>query len=42
MENVNTLEDLYTLFNELAPTEVCLCVFNILCPYDKPFPKEEG
>jgi len=28
--------------SEISPTEACLCVFNLLCPYDKQLPKDEG
>ncbi|EAR84800.2 EF hand protein (macronuclear) [Tetrahymena thermophila SB210] len=41
MENITNVEDLYNLLQGLTSTEACLCVFNILCPYDKPLPQEE-
>lgn len=43
MEGVQNLEDLYNLMSGVAPTEACLCAFNLLCPYDKPLPSaDEG
>ncbi|KAL4487131.1 hypothetical protein ABPG72_001583 [Tetrahymena utriculariae] len=41
MESITNIEDLYNLLSGLTSTEACLCVFNILCPYDKPLPQED-
>lgn len=42
MENIVNVEDLYNILSGLTPTEACLCVFNILCPYEHEIPKEEN
>ncbi|KRW98286.1 Ankyrin repeat-containing domain [Pseudocohnilembus persalinus] len=42
MEGVQKLGDLYTVMADLQATEAVLCVFNLLCPYDKPLPEAEN
>jgi len=38
MEGINTMEELYESIKDVNPGEVCMRVFNVLCPYDRPLP----
>lgn len=42
LENVESIEDLYTIFGEVSGPEVGMRVFNVLCPYEKKLPTGLG
>jgi len=41
MENIQALDELYDFLNSVTPAEAVLCAFNLLCPHDKPLPRDE-
>jgi ankyrin repeat protein len=42
LEGVTTIEQLFARVKDLTPQEVAIRVFNILKPYDQPWPREQG
>jgi len=42
MESLQNVSDLYEFMSTLTPSEAALCAFNLLCPYDKPLPKNDN